>query len=292
MSEQIEYVLKLLYQYKDYSGTISKSISLYDTSLDNDVSLSREIIQSIESSLSKNNIRFSREGKQLHFQSNNVTNNLDWIAIHINIDEDGCPTLIEMLTKYFLANTNIEYDAFLSNERKADQIVLYVRNMSVVNDINKLILSNRDLWKFFKQANPFLVSNGKLGMSFDHTLDVNEFISYLVGEYLASVQNLEEISYVSFKAFLSYFHNGLRNSPEYLQTFRASDVFKKGFDVIKSKKPTVNDVDVMLYYVVILEQILYCNNYGSFEKFISDALTNDNNSLHTKLEDNFKSARQ
>lgn len=290
MSEQIEYALKLLYQNKDCS--ISKSLSLYDTGLSDDVSLSRETIQSIESNLSRNNVRFSREGKQLHFQSNNVTNNLDWIAIHINIDEDGCKTLIEMLIKYFLDNTNIEYDAFLSNERKADQIVLYVRNMSVVNGINKLILSNPNLWNFFKQANPFLVSNGKLGMSFDHTLDVNEFISYLVGKYLASVQNLKEISYVNFKAFLSYYHNGLRNTPEDLQDFRKLDVFKKGFDVIKSKKPTVSDVDVILYYVVILEQILYCNNYGSFEKFISDALTNDNNSLHTKLEDNFKSARQ
>ena len=287
MSEQIEYVLKLLYQYKDNSGAISKSISLYDTGLSDDVRLSNEIIQSIESNLSKNNVRFSREGKQLHFQSNNVTNNLDWIDIHINIDENGCPALIEMLTEYFLANTDIEYDAFLSNERKADQIVLYVRNMGVVKDINKLILSKPDIWKFFKQANPFLVSNGKLGMSFDHTLDVNEFISYLVGRYLASVQNPEEISYVSFKASLAYFHNGLRNSPESLQSFRASDVFKKGFDVIKSKKSTVNAAEVVLYYVVILEQILYCNNYDSFEKFISDALTNDNNSRLTKLGNNF-----
>ena len=150
MSEQIEYVLKLLYQYKDNSGAISKSISLYDTGLSDDVRLSNEIIQSIESNLSKNNVRFSREGKQLHFQSNNVTNNLDWIDIHINIDENGCPALIEMLTEYFLANTDIEYDAFLSNERKADQIVLYVRNMGVVKDINKLILSKPDIWKFFK----------------------------------------------------------------------------------------------------------------------------------------------
>lgn len=173
----------------------------------------------------------------------------DVIKLYVNIDPRFINDTVKLIHDFIIEH-GIEEHSKVADHARSDAIVLRIAGIEDANKVIDFINSNETIIRNSRPLNPFLMTSGIVGVSFDDCLSYNITLANLIAEYV-NVSGLDDgLSYDKFGEYISFLINEYFTSLEGIKSFIAdSPIFKGNFEHTKSCHSNLSDVEVRDYVV-------------------------------------------
>ena len=202
----------------------------------------------------KNISVFFHDGQRRFLQFRNpLTSDRDYYKLYLHFPKDKIKDAVIDIF-YYMASNNINHLSKVADCIRSDDVVLRIVEEKDAIKVMNYINTNPYLFKSAKPVNPFLPTQGVVGMAYDKNLSYNATLSILLKEYFIIKRNtktLNKVSIEDFKKFVYNLYNKIDNDFDAINSFiTISDIsheFERLSDIPKE--------EVLLNYKKIIELI-------------------------------------
>lgn len=188
---------------------------------------------------------------------NNIDDN-NFIKLFINVSKDRYFNAVTKLIEYLTINVDIEHISKISKIVRSDQISIEVRNLRNALKLINYIHSNQNVFSGLKNANPFVLRYGNVGLSFDNIVGYNMAMSFVIYLYLINVKDIGEICAANFVSFVTEFCNNVidHNSFDVYADFINNTYVINNYNSVKNVIPNLDINTIVSEYLVIYENFI------------------------------------
>jgi len=174
----------------------------------------------------------------LLFQNEELAKNLNDNEFNILVSyaiRNNKKTLLNMLLKSaneaqrnkifdYIALHHMRTESKVANRIRSDAIVLRMTDYDDALKVMDFINRDPELVMYAKPTNPFIMKNGKVGVSYDDNISYNATSALMLSQYFEYCRKNNLLKKVSHKHFRDYVHNYLKNTfndPKNLLAFQS-----------------------------------------------------------------------
>lgn len=150
------------------------------------------------------------------------------IKLYITCDIKNLYNVTSLVFNYMI-DENIITQSKIAKEMRNDVLVVRVSTMEEAEKVSKFV--NSLDYNSLVSYNPYILSNGKVGMTYDGTLSYNKTLSLLMNSYFNTKKNSNSLDKSTMEDFVNFIKREVLlciNDSEYLHDNYNIDYKKKG----------------------------------------------------------------
>ena len=164
------------------------------------------------------------------------------IKLYIACDIKNLYNVTSLVFNYMI-DENIITQSKIAKEMRNDVLVVRVSTMEEAEKVSKFV--NSLDYNSLVSYNPYILSNGKVGMTYDGTLSYNKTLSLLMNSYFNTKKNSNSLDKSTMEDFVNFIKREVLlciNDSEYLHDNYNIDYKKEG-DFIKTADVIIGNLD-------------------------------------------------
>lgn len=205
---------------------------------------------------------------------------------HVKLYLSYPPDKIEYCVKKifaFVAANHMTNGSKVADRVRSDSVVLRMTNYDDALKVMNFINRDPELVMYAKPTNPFMMKNGKVGVSYDDNLSFNSTLAFMLEQYFIQCRktnSLERVNSNHFREYINNFLNTVFKDGKSLQQF-------KNYQEIARMVPRFNSVgDALVNYEQVLKlMMMQLDDRMDMDKFRSFYVDAKNSSKNQQMAD-------